>query len=75
MQDIGNHHRWPKSEPVSFILEGSVRETEQGTTVTAQLIDAASDAHIWSDTYVSTTDDFASIVATVEDQVTQATSR
>lgn len=69
MQDSSNHHRWPKSELVSLILEGSVKESTEGTLVTVQLIDASSDAHVWSDTYVSEQVDVARIVVAVENQV------
>lgn len=36
---------------VSHILEGSVRRDAGKVRVTAQLIDARSDAHLWADTY------------------------
>ncbi|HEY4282377.1 MAG TPA: adenylate/guanylate cyclase domain-containing protein [Chthoniobacterales bacterium] len=36
---------------VSHILEGSVRRADGKVRVTAQLIDARSDAHMWADTY------------------------
>jgi len=36
---------------VSYVLEGSVRKSGNVLRITAQLIDARADAHLWSDTY------------------------
>jgi adenylate cyclase len=36
---------------VRHVLEGSVRRSEDGVRITAQLIDVASDVHLWSKTY------------------------
>lgn len=36
---------------VRYVLEGSVRRAGSRVRITAQLIDANSDAHLWSDTY------------------------
>ena len=36
---------------VRYVLEGSVRRSGERIRVTAQLIDAAEDRHLWSDTY------------------------
>lgn len=36
---------------VTHVLEGSVRKAENQIRITAQLIDAATDAHLWSETY------------------------
>jgi TolB-like protein len=36
---------------VSYILEGSVRKAGNQLRITAQLIDARSDTHVWSQTY------------------------
>jgi TolB-like protein len=36
---------------VSYILEGSVRKAGDKVRITAQLIDAAHDRHLWSETY------------------------
>ena len=36
---------------VNYIVEGSIRTTDDRVRVTAQLINASSDAHIWSETY------------------------
>ena len=36
---------------VSHVLEGSVRKSGERVRITAQLIDAATSAHVWSDTF------------------------
>lgn len=36
---------------VKYVLEGSVRKADDQLRITAQLIDAVSDKHIWSETY------------------------
>jgi TolB-like protein/DNA-binding winged helix-turn-helix (wHTH) protein len=36
---------------VSHVLEGSVRKSGERVRITAQLIDASTSAHVWSDTY------------------------
>ncbi len=46
---------------VSYILEGSVRKSGDKLRVTAQLIDARTDTHVWSDTYDRTLDDVFAI--------------
>ncbi|TDI62402.1 MAG: tetratricopeptide repeat protein [Alphaproteobacteria bacterium] len=42
---------------VSYVLEGSVRKSGNQVRITAQLIEARSDTHIWSETYDRTLDD------------------
>ena len=42
---------------VAHILEGSVRKTGNRVRITAQLIEARSDTHLWSETYDRTLDD------------------
>jgi len=58
---------------VAHILEGSVRKAGNRIRITAQLIEARSDTHLWSETYDRTLDDvFAiqdEIAATVVDQL------
>lgn len=46
---------------VSYILEGSVRKSGNNIRITAQLIDARADAHVWSDNYDRTLDDVFAI--------------
>ena len=58
---------------VAHILEGSVRKSGNRVRITAQLIEARSDTHLWSETYERTLDDvFAiqdEISATVVEQL------
>lgn len=75
MHDPSNHEGWPKSELVSLILEGSVKETEEGTLVTAQLVEASSGAHIWAVTYESEQGDVARIIADIENRVVLTAKR
>ena len=42
---------------VRHVLEGSVRRAGNNLRITAQLIDAATDAHLWSEKYSGTLDD------------------
>jgi adenylate cyclase len=46
---------------VAHILEGSVRKAGNKVRITAQLIDARSDTHIWSETYDRTLDDIFAV--------------
>jgi serine/threonine-protein kinase len=46
---------------VQFVVEGSVRKAEDRLLVTAQLIDAASDEHLWAKQYDGVLDDVFSI--------------
>jgi len=50
-----------KALGVAHILEGSVRKSGNRIRVTAQLIDASRDVHLWSDTYEHSLDDIFSI--------------
>jgi len=42
---------------VGHVLEGSVRRAGNSLRITAQLIEAASDAHLWAEKYTGTLDD------------------
>ncbi len=46
---------------VGFVLEGSVRKFGNKLRITAQLIEARSDTHLWSETYDRTLDDLFAI--------------
>ena len=46
---------------VAHVLEGSVRKSGNEVRITAQLIDARSDTHVWSDTWDRTLDDIFSV--------------
>lgn len=54
---------------VSYVLEGSVRKSGSTLRITAQLIDARADAHIWSDTYDHSTEDIFDIQDSVAGKV------
>ena len=46
---------------VTHILEGSVRKSGKQVRITAQLIEARTDSHLWSETYDRTLDDIFAI--------------
>jgi len=50
-----------KKLSVSHVLEGSVRKAGNQVRITAQLIDARTDTHLWSATYDKTLDDIFAI--------------
>jgi TolB-like protein/Flp pilus assembly protein TadD len=54
---------------VSHILEGSVRKSGNRVRVTAQLIDARSNSHLWSEVYDRTLDDIFAIQDEVSAEV------
>jgi TolB-like protein/Tfp pilus assembly protein PilF len=53
---------------VAHILEGSVRKVGKRVRITAQLIDARSDTHLWSSTYDRNLDD----VFAIQDEISAA---
>ena len=54
---------------VSYVLEGSVRKSGDTLRITAQLIDARADAHVWSDTYDHSTENIFDIQDAVAGEV------
>jgi TolB-like protein/Flp pilus assembly protein TadD len=54
---------------VGHVLEGSVRKAGSRIRVTAQLIEAATDAHLWSDTYDRELDDIFAIQDDISGQI------
>ncbi|TDJ31377.1 MAG: hypothetical protein E2O56_07190 [Gammaproteobacteria bacterium] len=50
-----------KALRVRYVLEGSVRKAGDEVRVTAQLIEAASDRHLWSDSYDRTLEDIFAV--------------
>ena len=57
---------------VNHILEGSVRKAGNRVRVTAQLIDAGSDRHLWSNTYERELDDIFEIQEEISDNIVAA---
>ena len=53
---------------VDHVLEGSVRRSGDTVRITAQLIDVANDAHIWSNTWDRTFED----IFVIQDEIAQA---
>ncbi|MEX2260087.1 MAG: tetratricopeptide repeat protein, partial [Woeseia sp.] len=56
---------------VAHVLEGSVRKTGDRVRITAQLIDARSDRHLWSETFDRQLDDIFAIQEEIAATVTE----
>jgi len=57
---------------VQYVLEGSVRKAGNDLRITAQLIDATSDAHLWAEKYSGTLDDVFDIQEKVSRSIVDA---
>jgi len=57
---------------VAHILEGSVRKSGNRVRITAQLIEAATDSHLWSETYDRELDDIFAIQDDIAARVLEA---
>jgi serine/threonine protein kinase len=57
---------------VRYALEGSVRKAGNSLRITAQLIDAADDAHLWADKYTGTLDDVFDMQEQVSRSIVEA---
>lgn len=57
---------------VRYILEGSVRRAGNRARITAQLIDARADAHLWAETYDSELMDIFAIQTSVAGNIAEA---
>ncbi len=57
---------------VGYVLEGSVRKAGNDLRITAQLIDAVTDTHIWAEKYSGTLDDIFDIQERVSRSVVKA---
>ncbi len=57
---------------VRHILEGSVRKQGSHLRITAQLVDALEDAHLWAETYRGTVEDVFDIQEKVAGQIAEA---
>jgi TolB-like protein len=54
---------------VAHILEGSVQRAGNRVRINVQLIDAASDSHLWADTYDRTLDDVFAVQSEVAEKI------
>ncbi len=57
---------------VSYILEGSIRKYGDALRITAQLINAASDEHLWAENYDKTLTDIFTIQTEVSKEIVNA---
>jgi TolB-like protein len=57
---------------VRYVMEGSVRKAGNNLRITAQLIDAKNDAHIWAEKYSGTLDDVFDIQERVSRSIADA---
>ena len=57
---------------VAYLLEGSVRRSGTRVRITAQLIDARPDGHVWADTYDRELGDIFTIQSEVADKIASA---
>jgi len=57
---------------VRYVLEGSVRRVGDRVRVSAQLIDAGSDAHLWAETYDRSVSDVLAIQSEVATRIAEA---
>ncbi len=61
-----------KELQVQYVLEGSVRKQGSDLRITAQLIDAVQDAHLWAEKYTGTMEDVFEIQEKVAQQIVRA---
>ena len=57
---------------IRYVMEGSVRKAGNDLRITAQLIDATNDAHLWAEKYSGTLDDIFDIQERVSRAIVQA---
>ena len=57
---------------INYVLEGSVRKAGNDLRITAQLIEASNDAHLWSEKYSGTLDDIFDIQEKVARSIVDA---
>jgi TolB-like protein len=57
---------------VRYVLEGSVRRSGSQVRVSAQLIDAATDAHLWAERFDSDTDDLFALQNEITNRIANA---
>jgi len=56
---------------VEYVLEGSVRKAGDDLRITAQLIDAENDAHVWAEKYDGVLDDVFAVQETVSHSIAE----
>ncbi|NSW93136.1 MAG: hypothetical protein HPY62_00330 [Bacteroidales bacterium] len=61
-----------KEVNVRFVLEGSVRKAGDNLRITAQLIDAITDVHLWAEKFTGTLEDVFAIQEKVSHSITEA---
>lgn len=61
-----------KDLDIRYVMEGSVRKAGNELRITAQLIDATTDAHIWAEKYSGTLDDVFDIQESVSRSIVKA---
>jgi adenylate cyclase len=61
-----------KETNATFVMEGSVRKFGNNLRITAQLIDAIKDVHLWSETFRGSLDDIFDIQETVSVKIVEA---
>lgn len=61
-----------KELQVQYVLEGSVRKQGSDLRITAQLIDAVQDTHLWAEKYSGTLDDIFDIQEKVAEKIVEA---
>jgi len=61
-----------KEVNIQYVLEGSVRKAGNNLRITAQLIEAANDIHLWAEKYSGTLDDVFDIQETVSRSIVEA---
>jgi TolB-like protein/Flp pilus assembly protein TadD len=65
-------HTVAREVNVQYVLEGSVRKAGNRLRITAQLIDALNDAHLWAEKYSGTLDDVFEIQEEVSGSIVDA---
>ncbi len=61
-----------KETDVNYIMEGSVRNNAGNLRITAQLLDANKDIHLWAETYRGTVEDIFDIQEMVSEKIVKA---
>jgi TolB-like protein/Tfp pilus assembly protein PilF len=60
---------------VDYLLEGSTRRDGARVRITARLVEASTESHLWSETYERTTEDWLSVQADVAGRVARSLMR